>query len=174
MATPACHEARHSGLLAKSSRDLPDGGGGRADAAVPGNPGTGTTVAAARNGAGMTVRTAETAGGGESYGEGLRGSPVNAPTQGISGDIMARKRPATPSTDQRECLLVPRSAIESPERPTAVVGHGPSGKFRSISLRSSARAGRVIPKARILSLIWMPSSGKAPFSKPLKETRWAE
>jgi len=54
----------------------------------------------------MTVTTVKTAGEGESNGEGLRGLPMNAPTQGILGDIMARERPATPSTDQRECLLV--------------------------------------------------------------------
>ncbi len=70
-------------------------------------------------------------GEGESYGEGLRESPMNAPTQGILGDIIAWKRPDTPSTEHKECLLISRSAIESSERPTAVVGRRPSGKSRS-------------------------------------------
>ena len=33
-----------------------------------------------------------------------------------------------PSAEQRECLLISRSAIDLPERPTAVVGRKPFGK----------------------------------------------
>ena len=57
----------------------------------------------------------ETAGEGGSYGESLRGSPMNAPTQGVWGDIMAWERPDTPSTEREECLLISRSAIYSSE-----------------------------------------------------------
>ena len=35
-----------------------------------------------------------------------------------SSNIMARKRPDTLPTAQRECLLISRSVIESSERPT--------------------------------------------------------
>jgi hypothetical protein len=57
------------------------------------------------------------AGGGESNGEGLRGSPMHAARQGALGDIMTRKRPATPSSGQEQCSPIPRSVIESSERP---------------------------------------------------------
>jgi len=63
-------------------------------------------------------------------GDGLRGSPMNAPKQGVLGCIMAWQRPDTPSAERRECLLISRSAIDSSERPTAVVGRRPSGKSR--------------------------------------------
>jgi len=89
----------------------------------------------------MTARTAETAGGGERNGEGLRGSPINAPTQGISRDIMARKRPAPPSIGQEQCLPLPGSAVESPERPTVVVAQSPSGKSRFIPPNLQRRKG---------------------------------
>ena len=78
----------------------------------------------------MTARTVETAGEGGGDGDGLRGSPMNAPTQGVLGSIMAWQRPGTPSTEQKECLPIPPSAIESSERPMAVVGRRPSGKSR--------------------------------------------
>ena len=60
--------------------------------------------------------------------DGLRGSPMNAPTQGVLGGIMAWQLSDTPSAGQRKCLLISRSAIDLPERPTAVVGRTPSGK----------------------------------------------
>ena len=54
-----------------------------------------------------------------------------APTQGVLGGIMAWQRQDTPSAEQRKCLLISRLAIDSSERPTAVVGRGPSGKSRA-------------------------------------------
>ena len=78
----------------------------------------------------MTPATNETAGGRGGDGEGLLGSPMNARTQGILADNMAGTRPATRSTEQRECLPIPRSVIESSERLTVVVSHSPSGKSR--------------------------------------------
>ena len=55
---------------------------------------------------------------------------MNGPTQGVLGDIMVCERPDTPSAEQKEGLLISRSAIDSSERPTAVVGQGLSGKSR--------------------------------------------
>ena len=78
----------------------------------------------------MTARTAKAAGEGDSNGEGLLGLPMNAPTQGIVGDRMTRDDRLPPSTDRRACLLIPRSVIESPERPTVVVGERLSRKAR--------------------------------------------
>ena len=67
-------------------------------------------------------------------GDGLRGSPINAPTQGVLGGIMAWQRPDTPSAEQKKCLLISRSAIDTSERATAVVGRRPSGKSRAKEL----------------------------------------
>ena len=50
----------------------------------------------------MTARTVEIAGEGGGDGDGLRGSPMNAPTQGVLGGIMAWQRPDTPSTEQKK------------------------------------------------------------------------
>ena len=83
----------------------------------------------------MTASTVETAGEGGGDADGLRGSPMNAPTQGVLGGIMAWQRPDTPSAEQKECLLISRSAIDLPERPTAVVGRTPSGKSRVKGIR---------------------------------------
>ena len=46
------------------------------------------------------------------------------------GPILGIERPNTPYAEQRECLLISRSAIDLPERPTAVVGRRPSGNSR--------------------------------------------
>jgi len=116
------HQDRGEGCHAFTVRVLPDGRGRRAAVAVPGDPGADTMVAAARDGAGMTASTVETAGEGGGGGDGLRGSPMNAPTQGVLGGIMAWQRPGTPSTEQKECLPTSRSAIDSSERPTAADG----------------------------------------------------
>jgi len=78
----------------------------------------------------QSVFTVETAGEGGGDADGLRGSPMSAPTQGVLGDIMAWQRSDTPSAEQKECLVVSRSAIDLPERLTAVVGWKPSGKSR--------------------------------------------
>ncbi len=67
---------------------------------------------------------------GERSGRGLRRLPIHTARYGIPGDIMTRKRPATPSIGQEQGLPIPRSVIECPERPTAVVGPRLSGKSR--------------------------------------------
>ena len=96
-------------------------------------PQAGTTVAAARDGAGMTASTVETAGEGGGDGDGLRGSPMNAPTQGVLGDIMAWQRADIPSAEQKECLLISRSAIDSSERPTVPARRDRPKAIRKIS-----------------------------------------
>ena len=78
----------------------------------------------------MTASTVETARDGGGGGESLRGLPVNTFAQGVSGEVMAQERSDTPSIERRRCLPISPSAIESSERPTAVVGHSPSGKSR--------------------------------------------
>ena len=52
----------------------------------------------------MTARTVEAAGEGGGDGDGLRGPPMNAPTQGVLGGIMAWQPPGTPSTEQIRML----------------------------------------------------------------------
>ncbi len=59
-----------------------------------------------------------------------RRSAMNASTGAASGNMMARRRADIPSAEQKECLLISRSVIESSERPTAVVGWKLSGKSR--------------------------------------------
>ena len=46
-------------------------------------------------------------------------------------------RPDTPSAEQKECLLISRSVINSSERPMAVVGRRPSGKSQSRRSRTT-------------------------------------
>ena len=75
----------------------------------------------------MTASTVETAGEGRGDGDGLRGSQMNAPAQGVLGGIMAWQRVDARFAKQKECLLISRSAIYSSERPMAVVGRRPSG-----------------------------------------------
>jgi len=51
----------------------------------------------------------------------------------LPAGITARKRLDTPTTEQKKCLPFSRSAVQSPESPTARragIGHGPSGKAR--------------------------------------------
>jgi hypothetical protein len=55
---------------------------------------------------------------------------MNASTQAAWGDIMARRRPEDLVVEQKECLLIMRSAVESPKRPTVVVGWKLSRKSR--------------------------------------------
>lgn len=61
----------------------------------------------------------------------------NGLTQGVLGDIMAWKQPDPAAIERNKCLQKPKIAIESSERPTAVVGWRPSGKSR---LEGSGRA----------------------------------
>ena len=75
----------------------------------------------------MTASTVETAGEGGGDADGLRRLPMNAPTQGVLGGIMAWQRPDTPSAEQEECSLISRSEIAESERPPAAVGRRPSG-----------------------------------------------
>ena len=82
----------------------------------------------------MMAGTVETAGEGESDSERLRGSSMNAPTQGVLGDTMAHQRSNRAAIEQKERLPISRSAIESSERPTAVVGQSLSGKSRNKGL----------------------------------------
>ncbi len=91
--------------------------------------GADSAASPARDGALMTPTKDATAGGRGGDGNGLRQSATEASTQAVSGTIMAGQRPDTARTEQRR-LPIPRSAIESSERPMAVVGRGPSGKSR--------------------------------------------
>ncbi|MHC4718532.1 MAG: hypothetical protein ACYS5V_16300, partial [Planctomycetota bacterium] len=86
-----------------------------------------TTVAAARDGAAMTANTVETVGERGGDADGLRGSPMKAPAQGILGRIMPRKRPDPAAIRQDKCLPISESVIESSE----TVGGGP----RSVAIR---------------------------------------
>ena len=54
----------------------------------------------------MTPTKDSQAGAGGGNGDGLPGPATNAPTQGVLGGIMACQRPDTPSTEQKECVLV--------------------------------------------------------------------
>ncbi len=100
--------------------------------AVPGNPGADKAAATPTGGAGMTASTVETAGEGGGDADGLRGSPMNAPTQGILDRIMPQKRPDPAAIRQEKCLPISESGIESLERPMVPmyigIGHSPSGK----------------------------------------------
>jgi len=60
----------------------------------------------------------------------VRGSAMNASAGADSGRIMAWQWPDTSSIKQNECLPISRSAIESSERPTAIVGQSLSGESR--------------------------------------------
>ena len=75
----------------------------------------------------MKAGTVETAREGRGNGQGLRRSPMNAPTQGILGGTMPRKRSDPVALRQEKWLPISESAVESSERPTAVVSQGPSG-----------------------------------------------
>jgi len=79
----------------------------------------------------MTAGTVETARQGGGNGDGLRRSPMDTPTQGVSVRIMAWQPPDTPSIEHMRCLPTSGSALESSEGPTVVVGQRPSGKSRN-------------------------------------------
>jgi hypothetical protein len=121
---------RGEGRGALPVRLLPDGGSGRAEAAVPGDPGADTTVAAARDGAGMTARTVERAGEGGGDGHGLLGSTASRYLQPGSVRAIARESPDAGFSEPERRLLDPEIVVASSERPTAVVGMTPSGKSR--------------------------------------------
>ena len=59
--------------------------------------------------------------------EGGPGSATDASMGAASGNSMAWQRPDAPAVEQKEHLLTSRSVVESPERPTAVVGPSLSG-----------------------------------------------
>ena len=128
--SPNAHQDRREGGHACSVRDLSDGGSGRAQATVPGDLGAHSKAAPARDGAGMTARTVETTRDGGGGGESLRRPAMKAPPEGVLGGIRACERLDTPSTEQEKCLLISRSAVESRERPTVLVGQRSSGKSR--------------------------------------------
>ena len=109
-------------LTARTAGRPGEGGGGRAQATVPGDPGADTTAAGARGGAGMTARPVETTGGRGGDGDGLRGSAMTASTQAALGRIMARNRPNYLADEQKRHLLMSRSGVKLSERPTKVVG----------------------------------------------------
>jgi hypothetical protein len=69
--------------------------------AVPVDSGADTTVATARDGAGMRTTPVETVSETGSNGDGLRGLGRNGPKQGVPGGIMAWQRPDAASIEQR-------------------------------------------------------------------------
>ena len=81
--------------------------------------------------AAMTPTTEETVGGSGGDGDGLRESAQNASTQFVLGDIMAWKRSGPAVVEQRKCLPISRSVINSSERPMVPtyvgIGRRPSG-----------------------------------------------
>ena len=87
----------------------------------------------------MTARTVETAGEGGGDGDGLRGSTMNAPTQGVLGGIMAGKRPDPPSAKQKRCLLMSPSVYRI---------------VRKTDVGRRPKAIRGIPVSRRLHLPW--------------------
>ena len=123
-------------------RVLPDGGGPRAQAAVPGNSGADTTVAAARDGTGMTPTKDETAGEGGGDGDGLSGSTANRHPPSDSVCIMARERSDVTLPEPDRGLLNPKIVIESSERPTAVAARSLSGKSHSTAVPGHGSAWR--------------------------------
>jgi len=124
------HQDWCEGRPPRPVRRVPDGGGRCATAAVPGDSGSDSTAASARDGAPMRPTHDETAGGHGEDGTGLLASVTDGRMQGLLGRIMARKRPDLPAVEQNKRLRVWRSAIESLGRPTAVGGRKPSGKSR--------------------------------------------
>ena len=76
----------------------------------------------------MMVGPDETTEGCGGNGTGLLGSAINASTQAALRSNMAWKRSYPAAIEQNKCLLISRTAIESSERPMAVVGQRPSGK----------------------------------------------
>ena len=106
-ATGEADQNRHEGGRARPVCHLPDGGSGRAQAAVPGDPGADTMVATARNGAGMMARTVETAREGEGDEDGLRESATDTSTGAPSGNIMGRQQPDLPALEQTGTCVLP-------------------------------------------------------------------
>lgn len=94
----------------------------------------------------------------ESNGEGLRGSPIHAPIQGILGDIMTRNRPAPSSIGQEQYLPIPRPVIESSQRPTAVIGEKLSRKSRLRSLQMDGWRSRAL-LALVFAMMMVPLVG---------------
>ena len=121
---------RGKGRRALPVRFLPDRGSGRAQAAVPGDPGADTAVATARDGTGMTATKDKTAGEGGGDGDGLPGSTANRHPPSGSVRVTARERTAASLSEPEKRLLDPKIVIESSGKPTAVAGRSPSGKSR--------------------------------------------
>ncbi len=93
----------------------------------------------------MMRTNVETAGGDGGDGDGLRGSPMNAPREGVLDAITTRQRSDTPSVEQKECLRVSKTVVESSERPRTVLGATPSGKSRLIQLAAAYTVG-IVPQ----------------------------
>lgn len=103
----------------------------------------------------MTATHEEIAGGGRDDGIGLFGSAGNGSTAVDSGRIMAWKRPDSPAVEQRSHLPISRSAVESSESPTAVVGRRssetPKEPRREISAVGQAGTVRIAVTSDCLS-----------------------
>ena len=87
---------------------LPDGGGCCAEATVPDDPGTDTTVATARTGAGMTVAHDETAGARGGSGDGSPAGAPHARWKGVSCTIMVRWQANAPLLSQGRACECPK------------------------------------------------------------------
>ena len=86
---------------------LPDGGGCCAEATVPDDPGTDTTVATARAGAGMTVAHDETANARGGRGDGSPAGAPHARLKGVSCTIMVRWQTNAPLRSRKEACECP-------------------------------------------------------------------
>ena len=120
----------HGGLI----RGLPNGRGRRAQGAAPGDPGADSTAATARGGAGMTARTVETTGGSGGEEDGPHEWAIDTSTQAAMGRIMPWKRLNCLGVEHKRHLLTLQSVVKLSERPATVVGRGPSGESRLVSV----------------------------------------
>ena len=117
-----------------------DGGGRRAEAAVPGDPGADSGAANAPGGAAMITGIVETAGGCGGDGAGLPVLGPNARRKRVPGTITDRQRLGAASRKRRRWLPISRIEIQSSERPTTGVGRKASGEYRMIVVAQSVWA----------------------------------
>ena len=119
--------------LLHSARGLPDGRGRHPSRPVPGHPGAPSAPRNAVGGAGMTAARDEMAGAGGGHGEGLSLRVPKAWLKAVSGAITVRQRVDARLLETKTSLSTSQTGIESPNRPTVVVGESPPGKFRLTS-----------------------------------------
>ena len=83
----------------------------------------------------MMAAHGEMAGGHGGNGDGLLVPGPNAQTEGVSGRITVRRQAVAPLLEPGKGLLISGAVIESPKRPTVVVGQRSNGKSRLEAVR---------------------------------------